>query len=220
MTYEQVEKQVLQLLNQYTVAGAPVAESYNNQKDYLLRIPGLVNDAMMEIATTVKKIQEVVDLDTLSCEVIGDKLRYELPEDFYQFKTGDTFVTVMDDGRMLHTNRYSIQGRNYMLVPRDEVDSGAFHTITYYRYPHLLSDKPDADEELDNTVDTHFAIPYYVAAFLVIHDDNFQFASFYNKYEDKLQKMSPGLSVEMTQASDASGGVFVHDGYGMGYIWG
>ena len=35
MTYEYVENQVLKLLNQYTMAGESVAETYNNQKDYI-----------------------------------------------------------------------------------------------------------------------------------------------------------------------------------------
>lgn len=220
MTYEQVKKQVLQLLNQYTIAGTEVSSSYNNQEDYLLRIPGLVNDAMMEIATTAKKIPATIELTELDGEVVGDKVRFELPEDFYQFKTGDTFALTTDDGHYFHTNLYNLQGKQYLLIPLSEMDRGVQYTVTYYRYPQLLPDDPNPNIELDNTVDTHYAIPFYVAAFLVIHDDNFQFASYYNKYEDKLQKMSPGVSVEMTSATASDGGVFVGDGYGMGYFWG
>ena len=217
MTYEQVKNQVLQLLNQYTVAGTPVASSYNNQQDYLNRIPALVNDAMMEIATTARKIPAVLNLlvvdpddDEESEEPVvpydefGDRIRFELPADFYQFKTGDTFLTT-EDGRALHTNRYEIQGRKYLLVPKKEIEAGRTYTITYYRYPTLLGEKPDADAELDNVAETHYAIPFYVAAFLVIHDDNFQFSAFYNKYEDKLQKMSPGIAVEAAAVGDVYG---------------
>ena len=39
MTFEQVQNQVLKLLNQYSVAGALVAPAYNNQQDYLNRVP-------------------------------------------------------------------------------------------------------------------------------------------------------------------------------------
>ena len=45
MKYGELRDQVLKLLNQYTVAGAPVAETYNNQADYLKRIPSFANDA-------------------------------------------------------------------------------------------------------------------------------------------------------------------------------
>lgn len=201
MTFEQVQNQVLKLLNQYSVAGTPVAPAYNNQQDYLNRVASLANDAVMEIATTARKIPATLDLSTLGSEDAGDWVRYELPEDFYQFKTGDTLLTT-DDGHLLHTNRYTISGKKYLLVPKREIEEGSSYTITYYRYPRLLSDKPAPTDELDNAPETHYAVPFYVAAFLVIHDDNFLFASFYNKFEDKLAKMSAGLSVEARSVDD------------------
>lgn len=201
MTFEQVQNQVLKLLNQYSVAGALVAPAYNNQQDYLNRVASLANDAVMEIATTARKIPATLDLSTLESEDAGDWVRYELPEDFYQFKTGDTLLTT-DDGHLLHTNRYTISGQKYLLVPKREIEEGSSYTITYYRYPRLLSDKPAPTDELDNAPETHYAVPFYVAAFLVIHDDNFLFASFYNKFEDKLAKMSAGLSVEARSVDD------------------
>lgn len=201
MTFEQVQNQVLKLLNQYSVAGTLVAPAYNNQQDYLNRVASLANDAVMEIATTARKISATLDLSTLESEDAGDWVRYELPEDFYQFKTGDTLLTT-DDGRLLHTNLYTISGKKCLLVPKREIEEGSSYTITYYRYPKLLSEKPAPTDELDNAPETHYAVPFYVAAFLVIHDDNFLFASFYNKFEDKLAKMSAGLSVEARSVDD------------------
>lgn len=201
MTFEQVQNQVLKLLNQYSVAGTLVAPAYNNQQDYLNRVASLANDAVMEIATTARKISATLDLASLESEDAGDWVRYELPADFYQFKTGDTLLTT-NDGRLLHTNRYTIAGKNCLLVPKREIEEGSSYTITYYRYPKLLSEKPAPTDELDNAPETHYAVPFYVAAFLVIHDDNFLFASFYNKFEDKLAKMSSGLSVEARSVSD------------------
>ena len=71
MNYGQVRDQVLKLLNQYSVAGDKVDGSYNNQADYLLRIPELVNDAMTEIATTARKIPTVLNLADLYQEDLG-----------------------------------------------------------------------------------------------------------------------------------------------------
>lgn len=201
MTFEQVQNQVLKLLNQYSVAGTLVAPAYNNQQDYLNRVASLANDAVMEIATTARKIPATLDLSTLESEDAGDWVRYELPEDFYQFKTGDTLLTT-DDGRLLHTNLYTISGKKCLLVPKREIEEGSSYTITYYRYPQLLGDKPAPTDELDNAPETHYAVPFYVAAFLVVHDDSFLFASFYNKFEDKLAKMSAGLSVEARSVDD------------------
>jgi len=202
MTFEQVQNQVLKLLNQYSVAGTPVAPSYNNQQDYLNRIASLANDAMMEIATTARKIPAVLNLSTLTGEDYGDKIRYELPEDFFQFKTGDTFSVTADGGQVLHTNLYQMQGRKYLLVPKSEIEDGVAYTITYYRYPQLLSAKPNATDELDNVPETHYAVPFYVAAFLAVQDDSFLFATLYNKYEDKLERMGQGVSVEVSTTAD------------------
>ena len=201
MTFGEVRDRVLQLLDQYTVAGTGVAPSYNNQQDYLNAIPNLVNDAVMEIATTAAKIPALLTLSPEEGEVFGNKLRYELPEDFYQFKTGDTFVVTDDERspRTLHTNRYQLEGRNYLLIPLSE--KGAY-TITYYRYPRLLGARPQDADELDNLPETHYAVPFYVAAHLVLHDDPFLYASFYNKYEDKLAKLHPGVSAEVHPVGD------------------
>lgn len=211
MNYGQVKNQVLQLLNQYSVAGDTVAPSYNNQQDYINRMPALVNDAVLEIATTARKIPAQLVLTTaveegeepsVAWEEYGDRIRFTMPEDFYQFKTGDTFVQT-NDGHVFHTNVYSMQGRKYLLIPKREFDEGRTYEITYYRYPTLLAAKPADTDELDNIVETHYAVPFYVAAFLVMHDDAFLYSAFYNKYEDKLAKMGAGVSVELGPVGDA-----------------
>ena len=127
-------------------------------------------------------------------------MRYELPDDFYQLVSGSVVRTL--DGRTLHTNLYSTQGRKYLLVPASEAGS---YAVTYYRYPKLLGEKPDKDAELDNEVETHYAIPFYVAAHLAMHDDSFLYASLYNKYEDKLAKMGAGVHAEVRRADDVYG---------------
>ena len=200
MNYGQVRDQVLKLLNQYTRAGAAVVGSYNNQQDYLERIPTLVNDAMMEISTTARKIPMVVRLESLLHEETEREVRYELPSNFYQLISGSVVKT--REGRTLHTNLYSIQGKKYLVIPREEQGD---YTITCYRYPDLLNEVPQDGDELDNQPETHYAIPFYVAAYLVIHDDPFLYATFYNKYEDKLAKMGPGVTAEVRPTADTYG---------------
>ena len=43
MTYGQMRDRVLMLLNQYSIAGGKIRVTYNNQADYLARVPGAVN---------------------------------------------------------------------------------------------------------------------------------------------------------------------------------
>lgn len=198
MNYGQVRDMVLKLLNQYTRAGAAVEPSYNNQQDYLNRIPALVNDAMMEIATTARKIPATIALRDLPCQELEGEVRYQLPEGFWQFLSGSVVTT--REGRTLPTNCYTVQGRRYLLVPAGQAEDC---TITCYRYPDLLPDKPADTDRLDNAPETHFAIPYYVASYLVAGEDSFLCALFYNKYEDKLAKMNQGVTAQVGAVADS-----------------
>ena len=200
MTYKEAKEQVLKLLNQYTKAGDAISALYNNQQDYLVRIPSFINDAMMEIATTARKIPTSLNLDALPHMDLGEDVRIELPSNFYQFKSGDTVKT--DDGRVLHTNQYSLLGKRYIVIPKRELDNVR---ITYYRYPFLLEENPDDAATLDNAPETHFAVPFYVAAMLVAHDDAFLCSLFMNKYNDKLQNMHSGITAESHATNDAYG---------------
>ena len=200
MNYGQVKNQVLKLLDQYSVAGNEVEPSYNNQQDYLNRIPGLVNDAVMEIATTVRKIPTVMGLCELPYEDLGEAYRYQLPRDFYQLISGGVVKT--RGGTVLHTNLYQTQGRSFLIVPKAEAGDCS---IEYYRYPMLLADRPKDTDELDNAPETHFAVPYYAAAFLASRDDPYLCALLNNKYDDKLAAMGAGLNAEVSQVSDVYG---------------
>lgn len=205
MTYKQLRDRVLQILDRYSVAGTRVPASYSNQEDYLNRIPGLFNDAITEISTTARKIPAVLTLSAAEGEALGSVARFSLPADFYQFRTGDTFL-VAEDGTQLHTNVYGLQGRKYMTVPAAELGEAGALTVTYYRYPTLLPEKPETTAELDGLPEVQDAAAFYVAAFLAIHDDPFLYQALYNKYEDKLDKMGPGVSVEMQQTGVGFGG--------------
>jgi len=197
MNYGQVRDQVLKLLNQHTVAGVPVLDSYNNQADYLQRIPALVNDAMLEISTTARKIPATLNLAQLRSEDLGRQVLFVLPDNFYQFVSGSVVKTT--DGRALHSNEYTLHGRRYLIVPKEEAGD---YTVSYYRYPMLLSETPADGDELDNAPETHQAAAFYAAAHLAIHDDAFLYQALYNKYEDKLAKMGPGVSVETAPVAD------------------
>ena len=198
MNYGQVRDATLKLLNQYTVAGERVAESYNNQDDYIKRIPTLVNDAMMEIATTTRKILSTLNLGELPQEEVNKhQVSYILPEDFYQLVSGS--VVTSEEGHILHTNQYTVLGRKCLIVPKKEAGN---YTISYYRYPTLLDEDPADTDALDNEPETHYAIPFYVAAYLVDHDDMSLAALFNNKYEDKLSKLSAGVYAETHPTKD------------------
>lgn len=215
MTYQEVKKQVLKLLNQYTIAGTTVADTYNNQADYIKRIPGLINDAMMELSTTVRKIEArcelteegVVDADD---SVVGDvavsdhQVVYCLPEDMYQFPSGSVFrYRDGTNGDLQRFSLFMLRGRKCIVLPKRALKAGG--SLIYYRYPVLLPEE-DADidptAELDNVPEVHRAIPYYVAGTLALHDDPFLASTLMNAYEDKLAKMQPEITAETGPVRD------------------
>lgn len=213
MKYKDVKDQVLKLLNQYTIAGTGVEDTYNNQKDYILRIPSLVNDAMMEIATTQRRIPVTVSLDELEFQGETEhELWFAMPKDFYQFKSGDVFRT--RHGITMHTKYFQEIGRYILVVPKKAVPCDGAFILTYYRYPKLLDESEPSDtEELDNTPDTHRAIPYYVAGMLAMHDDPFLASTLMNGYEDKLAKMAPPVTAEVHPVQDSYDFYHYHEMY-------
>lgn len=201
MTYGQVKNRVLQLLNQYSVAGNVVASTYNNQADYILKIPALVNDAMMEIATTLKPIPARVEFDVSEAAPYGEQgawVAFQMPSDCWQLDSSGAPHFVDDEFMLLHDYRWLDQ--TTILFPADT--AGTLY-INYFRYPIELPDVPLDTVQLDNVPETHSAIPFYVAAYLVIHDDSFKYATFYNKYEDKLAKMQKRPQADVTRIRDS-----------------
>lgn len=195
MTYGQVKKQSLQLIFSESIAGTPIASTYNNQADYERMIPGLVNDAMMYIATTVKKIPAMVKLDSLLTDTENEEFDiYRLPDDCFEMVNGGLVLQHKKNdfgeiARRVH-KVYRLYGGNQLWLPKGVGERKHLY-LEYWRYPKQFSDNPDENEELDNTPDTHACIPYWVAAQAVMYDDAFRHATLYNTWEDRLARLKP-----------------------------
>lgn len=200
MKYADIKHEVLSHINQYTMAGTPVAASYNNQADYLNRIPVLMNEGLVNICTLVKPIPVILPLT--DGENYGGMVRYRLPDDFWTLRTGG--VTVIRDGQFRHTNNYRLQGRKYILIP---AGTEGDYSVEYYRYPHQLptGSALTDDFELDEDLEVIQAATYYAAANLVMQEDEFAYASLYNDYESRLGRLTPGTVVEVGPVEDAYG---------------
>ena len=204
MLYSEIKRSVLEHINQYTMAGTPVAPSYNNQADYIGRIPNLINEALVNIRTLVKPDPVVYPLT--DGEAYGDMTRYELPDDFWSLKTGG--VSVIRNGRFHRTNEYRLQGKKYILIPAST--EGSF-TVEYYRYPVQLPASPSDNTVVDEDPEVIQAATYYAAANLVLLEDEFAYSTLYNDYESRLSRISSGISAEVLE---------VEDRYGFNNIWG
>ena len=198
MKYADIKRAVLSHINQYTMAGSQVAPAYNNQADYLNRIPVLLNEALVNIRTLVKPIPVVLPLT--DGEPYGGMIRYELPPDCWTIKTGG--VSVIRGGKFQRTNQYRLQGKKYILVPED-----GSYTVEYYRYPvQLPLDNTLTDSyEVEEDPEVLQAATYYASAYLVLQEDEFAYATLYNDYESRLGRISPGITAEVQPVEDSYG---------------
>ena len=213
MNYGQVKRLSLQKIFSDTIAGDDIALSYNNQADYVKMIPGLVNDAMTYIATTVKRIPAIVKLEDLNMDEEDQFYIYTLPSDCYQMMNGGLILPFRENSARVVSDRYRkyrLYANTQLWLPKN-APKGLY--MEYYRYPELLPDDVADDVELDNTQDTHAAIPYYVAAQMVMYDDAFRYASLYNDWLSRLGALHEPVMVEESHVRDVYGFGFGPDSW-------
>ena len=204
MTYGQVKQAALRLLNASTIAGVEIPLSYNEQADLVLAMPSLVDDAVMQIATTVRKIPAAVCLESLEKVGVGNCELYTLPTDCWRLMNGG-LLRPGSDGRY---SDYKLLG-NQLLLPAGEKGLWA----EYWRYPVSVGNEPKDDTPLDNSPDTHTAIPYFVAGQLVMYDDAFRYAALHNEWENRLRRMGEAVFTERSRVRDA------YAGFDCGELW-
>lgn len=202
MDYKWARDFTLRLIDQYSTAGEVVAETYNGQADYIMRIPSLLNSAQIHVATTAGKIRTAVPLRNLE---LRNGL-YIMPDDFWQFCGGMIRRYGANDWKRFNFGH--IIGNNQLVLPEDV---GGDIIVEYYRLPGLLSDDPTDTEELDNTVAAQMILPYYAAAHLVMQDNQYAYQSLMNEFETRLSRLAPPLVAVCDTVSDDYG----TDGWGV-----
>ena len=200
MKYSEIKRETLAHIHQYSIAGSEITASYNNQADYLNRIPVFINEGLMNIRTLVKPEPVVCPLD--GGDEHGGMIGYMLPEDFWSLRSGG--VAVIRDGRLQKTNDYRLMGKKYILVPKRTDGS---YIVEYYRYPEQLplDNTLTEDYELDEDREVIQTATYYAAAQLALFDDSFMYASLYNDYESRLGRLGSKVTVEVHPVQDAYG---------------
>lgn len=203
MNYGQVKRRALALAQQYSIAGVPVKESYNNQADALLKLPDLVNDAQLLIATTARPIPAAAALETLDRERQGSGVLYWAPYDLWQVRGSGVLDLTGAQPRRLPVLAW-LGERQFLL--EEGVPDGA--VLEYYRYPHSLGDTPGDDAPLDNVPEAQAAVAFYAAAQLVREDDANAYAVLYNEFETRLGRLTAPVTTEPVGAEDAYGGLY------------
>lgn len=196
MDYKWAREFTLKLIHQYSMAGTEIPASYNNQADDLLRIPGLLDDGQMYIATNQGRIRATVPLGELERKVVGGWVEYTLPKDCWQVCGG---LIRLEDGELRRDYKYRRIGDNRILVPAT-VGEGVL--LEYFRYPKLLGSDPADSAELDNTPVAQMALPYYAAAHIVMYDNAFAYQALYNEFEAKMIRLAGAPYAEPEQVED------------------
>lgn len=206
MTFAQARDMALNLIHQESIAGTVIPGSYNNQQDYLNKIPGLINAAQVDIATTTKPIPAECFLGDLVCECAHGWWLYTLPSDLWQ-RRGSGLLVPTPPGPGPHFNKgytrvnfpLRMVGNEQLMLPKQLPPDTI---LEYYRYPIPLKDKPEDGDLLDNVPEAQMAVPYYVAAYTVIYDDAFLYASLKNEYEAKKASMHDLVRTEVDPIMD------------------
>ena len=211
MNYGQMRDFILQLINRYSIAGTKYQPSYNNQQDYILKIPGLINDGLIYIASSIRKMPAQKILCPCDGEPFGEHYRrYILPEDCLEVCSGGLLIPGARHGESRWLKEYLLQEPDYILLPsRLEEDV----VLEYYRRPQLLPQTPEDDCRVDAHADVQMAVCYYVAAHLAIQDDAFIYTTLYNEFENKAARLVQAPTTEITRVYDAYG----TDGWGDAY---
>lgn len=198
MDYQWARDFTLQLIDQYSVAGVKVPETYNNQADYVKRIPKLLDDAQVYAATTTACIRELEPLSAMPCDENGAWRVYTLPKNCWQICSSGLVRYDGDTFQRFH--RYHPVGGNKIAVPKDLTGELA---VEYFRYPRLLGENPENTKELDNTMCVQMALPYYAAAYLLLQDDAYSHQRLKTEFEERLARLAerPHADVNLVENS-------------------
>ena len=217
MEYGTIKRSVLELINQSTIAGESVALTYNNQADYVLRIPNLINQGIMKIRTTVFPDRRTTELTDGTRR--GNEMLYPLPANCRSLVSGGVWKVSHHCAE--RTNEYSLLGKSILLPARPirspepeyviggwtvEVHDGGYF-IEYFAYPEQLPADPTDDYPLMETPEVIQAAEYYAAAMLVLMEDEFTYSTLMREFEERRTAMRPPLTAEVHP---------VHDAYGFG----
>ncbi len=198
MDYKWARDYALELIDQYSIAGNVTPPTYNNQADYLHKIPRLLDDAQLLCASTRHKLRAAAALDTLPCERRGAWDIYTMPEDCWKLR-GAAVLRAEDGGGYVDCR---VLEENKIALPAGTGAAGL--TAEYFRRPRLLGEAPEEDAELDNTPAVQAALPFYAAAHLVMADNSFVYASLLNEFESRVAAAVP-LETERGLIEDSYG---------------
>ena len=215
MTYGELKTKVLNLIFSYSIAGNEIELSYDNQADYVNMIPPLLSSVQAYIYQ-IKKIRDSILLKDLEREDIGETYMYHLPDDCMKMIPGIIVPKSRNCGPVFKRRMdYKLFGGTKLLVPKDYPEDAI---LEYEKRAVPIPQNVPDNYVLKNTEEVNEIIPFYIAAFVVMHDDAFKYAALYNEFETRLQRLQTNPAyVELNEIQDMYCGFTDGDNYYGGY---
>lgn len=203
MKFSDFQTLVLQHLDQYSVAGETVPNSYNNQADYTSRIAALANIALRTIATQSAPLLASFDPNADGfqgrTDIGNGYTKIRLPADFWKM-SGQGLPCFASEDIYARNMHYQHISENEIVVRTRELPG---LLITYYRYPRKLQGQPS--EVLDASESAADCASFYVAAELARQDSPYVYQSLYNEFEAMMARLKKPMITEMSRTEDVYG---------------
>lgn len=175
---------LLSLQKMFLITGNQIVED-ETTLEYLNKMWGAANEAMIRLATIGKTIIKKAEIDLSDERIVvsANKMYINLLEFAPDLFNVNTAAVTLNEEPF---SRFELYGNTLIMEP-------ALGTLSlvYYAYPALLKpDSPD-DTEIPLDVDAAVLIPLYIASELYKDDDNSLATMYRNQFETGLESLVP-----------------------------
>lgn len=177
MTLEENKKIALALIEEYS----PNNIYLTDDEDISNRLNLVYSPAYQELSQ-IKKILKTIIIREIEGDVPKEVLKYELPDDMYQFKQ---IVGIDKDNKFVNVS-YRKLGKNLVYIDNLE---DIMIVLEYYSYPQIITEKTKNDYELEIDQDVQLILPYAVANDILKVDPSSDYTAFYTEYKRKLESL-------------------------------
>lgn len=175
---------LLSLQKMFLITGNQIVED-ETTLEYLNKMWGAANEAMIRLATIGKTIIKKVTIDLSDERIVtsSDKMYINLLEFAPDLFNVNTAAVTLNEEPF---SRFELYGNTLIMEP-------ALGTLSlvYYAYPALLKPNSPDDTEIPLDIDAAVLIPLYIASELYKDDDNSLATMYRNQFETGLESLVP-----------------------------
>lgn len=174
MTVGEIRQEALQIIDAYSENGYIIAEKQPEKVDYVLRVSGFINQAMLRVVSVYPILKPMV-FDTLEQQMGQDGVHYTLPEDFLEVG-----IIRPVSGAVWGIGEYAIIGGE-LIAP-----VGGCPVCYYKALPKRLGESVTDEQEIGIAEAGARLVPLYVAAMLISEENPALSTRLLNQFEAML----------------------------------